>query len=128
MAGNTNNHHSFIDHRRIVVVGPCASGKSTLARALTDAGYDAKVCGQEHSGVRDLWRRLNGDVLVALDLDIATLRARRGESWPAELLARQHERLAGAYAAADLVLDSGMHDQRTVFDSVTRLLHGSVQA
>lgn len=128
MAGKFNNRHTFIDGRRIVVVGPCASGKSTLARALIEAGYDAKVCGQEHSCVPDLWRRLDGDVLIALDLDIETLRARRGKSWPAELLSRQHERLAGAYAAADLVLDSASHDQRSVFNAVMRLLSGSVHA
>lgn len=110
------------DRRRIVVVGPCASGKTTLTRALTRAGYDARACGQEHSGVPDLWRRMQGDVLIALDVDIATLRSRRGESWPAALLDRQHERLAQAYAAADLVLDSGRIDQRGVYSAVTRLL------
>lgn len=110
------------DRRRIVVVGPCASGKTTLTRALTRAGYDARVCGQEHSGVPDLWRRMDGDVLIALDLDIATLRARRGESWSASLLERQHQRLALAYAAADLVLDSGRIDQRGVYAAVARLL------
>lgn len=110
------------DPRRIVVVGPCASGKTTLARALANAGYDARVCGQEHSGVPDLWRRLQGDVLIALDLDIVTLRARRDESWPSALLDRQHERLAHAYAAADLVLDSGSIDQRGVYAAVARLL------
>lgn len=123
MANNVSTLAPFSDHRRIVVVGPCASGKSTLARALTDAGYDAKVCGQEHSGVQDLWRRLEGDVLVALDLDIETLRHRRGKSWSRDLLARQHERLAGAYAAADLIIDSGMHDQQEVLDAVTSLLN-----
>lgn len=114
--------NSSKDRRRIVVVGPCASGKTTLTRALTQAGYDARACGQEHSGVPDLWRRMEGDVLIALDVDIETLRARRGESWPATLLDRQHERLAQAYAAADLVLDSTRIDQRGVYAAVTRLL------
>lgn len=122
MVRTPSDRRPSIDPRRIVVVGPCASGKTALTRALTEAGYDARVCGQEHSCVRDLWRRMQGDVLIALDLDIATLRARRDESWPAELLERQHERLAGAYAAADLVLDSGRIDQRSVYVAVTRLL------
>lgn len=122
MASAHGDPRPSADPRRVVIVGPCASGKTTLARALTAAGYDAKVCGQEHSGVADLWRRLDGDVLIALDLGISTLRARRGESWPEDLLERQHERLASAYAAADLIIDSGEHDQHAVFEAVTRLL------
>ena len=97
-------------------------GLAKVAPALTQAGYDARACGQEHSCIPDLWRRMQGDVLIALDVDIDTLRARRGESWPAALLDRQHERLAQAYAAADLMLDSGRIDQRGVYAAVTRLL------
>lgn len=122
MTANPTDSNRANDRRRIVVVGPCASGKTTLTRALTEAGYDARACGQEHSGVPDLWRRLQGDILIALDVDIDTLRARRGESWSAALLERQHQRLAQAYAAADLVLDSGRIDQRGVYAAVTGLL------
>lgn len=126
MAMQTNGRRLLRDHRRVVVVGPCASGKTTLAQALMHAGYDAKVCGQEHSGIPDLWRRMGGDVLIALDLDIATLRARRGDSWPADLLERQHQRLSSAYAAADLVIDSGRVDQRGIVEAVARLLNDPV--
>ncbi|MBP9503378.1 MAG: hypothetical protein KBF17_14555, partial [Candidatus Promineofilum sp.] len=42
---------------RVAVVGPCASGKSTLVAALRAAGYDARHPAQEHSFVKDMWRR-----------------------------------------------------------------------
>ena len=95
------------DRRRIVVVGPCASGKSTLTTALRHLGYDAHVCGQEHSAIADLWQRAGPDVLIALEIDLPTLRWRRGGSWPTALYAAQRRRLAPAVAVADLVLDSG---------------------
>ncbi len=53
---------------RVTLVGPCASGKSVLARALQDRGYDARQCSQEHSYVPDMWRRIGKpDVQIYLD-------------------------------------------------------------
>jgi len=34
---------------RIAVVGPCGAGKSILADALRENGYDARQIAQEHS-------------------------------------------------------------------------------
>jgi hypothetical protein len=96
---------------RVAVVGPCASGKSTLVHALRDAGIDAYACAQEHSGVPALWLHGGADLLIALEVDLATIRQRRGEEWPADLYAAQCERLAAAYAAADLRIDTGRHDR-----------------
>jgi len=91
---------------RVVVVGPCASGKTTLVENLRAAGVDARVSGQEHSAIRDLWRRLEPDVLIALDLDLATLRDRRQSTWPASLYEVQHARLREAFEMADAVIDT----------------------
>ncbi|MGN6032187.1 MAG: hypothetical protein ACTHQE_11035 [Thermomicrobiales bacterium] len=90
----------------VVIVGPCASGKSTLATALRELGLDPRIVAQEHSIVTDLWRRQRPDVLIGLDVDLATLRARRAPTWPASVYASQRERLAPAFAAADLVVDT----------------------
>jgi hypothetical protein len=92
--------------QRIVVVGPCASGKTTLASRLRELGLDVRVCGQEHSEIHNLWLKLEPDVLIALTLDLATLRARRSPAWPERLYDAQQERLRDAYAAADLVIDT----------------------
>jgi len=98
----------------VVIVGPCASGKSTLAAALRDRGLDTRIVAQEHSIVADLWRRQRPDVLIGLDVDLATLRARRAPTWPASVYASQQERLAPAFAAADLVVDTTPLDAEAV--------------
>lgn len=95
---------------KIAVVGPCASGKSTLVDALKARDYDAYVVAQEHSIIRDLWNRRNPDVLIALDLDLEVVRQRRSPTWSSEIYAVQHERLREAFDAADLRIDTGEHD------------------
>jgi|SRR5579884_2269753 len=102
--------HQPRDPRRIVVVGPCASGKSTLVAGLRRFAYDAIVCGQEHSEIATLWRHTNPDAVFALDVDLATIRARRGADWPETIFREQRRRLAAATAAADLVLDTAALD------------------
>jgi len=116
------------DQRRIVVVGPCASGKSTLAIALCQLGYNAHVCGQEHSVIADLWQRAGPDVLIALEIDLPTLRWRRGGSWSAALYAAQRRRLAPAFAMADLVLDSGVLSKEMMVARVDAWLKRSASA
>lgn len=91
---------------RVVVVGPCAAGKTTLVERLRAGGYDAAVCAQEHSGVPYLWQLSRPDLLLYLDADPATIGARRGYEWPADLDAAERQRLAHARAHADLYLDS----------------------
>jgi dienelactone hydrolase len=102
------------DRRRVVVVGPCASGKTTLARGLRDLGFEAIVCGQEHSDIPTLWRRRDPDVLIVLQVDLETIRRRRGSSWPAAILERQQRRLADAIASADLIVDANVLDSAEV--------------
>ena len=97
---------TLAESRRIVVVGPCASGKSTLVTALRALGYDAHVSGQEHSEIAMLWQHSQPDVLIALDVDITAVRDRRGDSWPEWLHDLQVRRLAAASRAADLTVDT----------------------
>jgi Ni2+-binding GTPase involved in maturation of urease and hydrogenase len=95
---------------RVAVVGPCASGKTTLVDALRNAGVDAHVVAQEHSGVPDLWRHAPSDLLISLELDLETLRARRGAEWPETVFRDQIARLERAQASADLRIDTGRMD------------------
>jgi hypothetical protein len=95
------------DRRRIVVVGPCASGKSTLVDGLRQLGYDAHVCGQEHSEIPTLWQHGQPAIVIMLEVDLATVRQRRGADWPASLYATQLGRLANVRNAALTVIDSG---------------------
>ncbi|MBP6017349.1 MAG: hypothetical protein KA586_11560 [Candidatus Promineofilum sp.] len=94
----------------VAVVGPCAAGKSTLVKALREAGYEARHPAQEHSYVPDMWRRLvDPDVLIYLDVTYEALLARRPTFGEREYLEREQARLAHAREHADLVVDtSGM--------------------
>lgn len=108
----------------IVVVGPCASGKSTLVSRLKDSGHNAHAVAQEHSSVRELWKRKDPDVLIALDVSLEVVRDRRSPTWFEAVYERQHERLAAAYAAADLIIDTAEHNEDQVVEIVQTWLDG----
>ena len=110
------------ESRKVVVVGPCASGKSTLVTALRALGYDAHVSGQEHSEIATLWQHSQPDVLIALDVDITAVRDRRSDSWPEGLHDLQVQRLGDASRAADLAIDTTTLSPQTVVDRVVAFL------
>lgn len=91
---------------RIVVVGPCAAGKSTLVSNLRRRGYTIHACGQEHSFVPQLWQRVShADVLIFLDVTLPTVAQRQRRSdWTQADLDEQHRRLAHARAHCHLYL------------------------
>ena len=97
------------DHlqRHVVIVGPCAAGKSTLRDRLRARGFtQVRVVAQEHSGVRDLWK-LRGypEVLIFLDCSVAAANARQGRSdWTEAAHAEQLHRLREARATCNLYL------------------------
>src|SRR5215212_1848718 len=108
--------------RKIVVVGPCAAGKSTLVSALRALGYDAHVSGQEHSEIATLWQHSQPDVLIALEVEIRAVRGRRSGSWPEWLHDVQVRRLAAALRAANLVIDTTGLSPQSVVDRVVAYL------
>jgi chloramphenicol 3-O-phosphotransferase len=112
------------ESRKIVVVGPCAAGKSTLVTALRALGYDAHVSGQEHSEIATLWQHSQPDVLIALDVDITAVRDRRGDAWPEWLHDLQVRRPAAASRAADLAVDTTMLSAQAVVARVVTYLEG----
>lgn len=110
---------------RIVVVGPCGSGKSTLVAELQDRGYDAHAVAQEHSAVHDLW--LHGgrpDVLIFLDASPATITARRQNNFPGWLYGKQMRRLRSAREHATMYL----HTDRLSIGEVLRWVLGHLQS
>lgn len=110
------------ESKKIVVVGPCAAGKSTLVAALRALGYDAHVSGQEHSEIATLWQHSQPDVLIALDVDISAVRDRRGGTWPEWLHDLQVQRLASASRAASLTIDTTALSPQGVVDRVVAYL------
>ena len=95
---------SKIQNPKIVVVGVCSSGKSTLVVNLKAAGYDARACSQEHSYVPHLWQLSKPDVLIYLDASIHTIRRRRRAKWRREMLDEEHRRLAHARQHCNLYI------------------------
>ena len=107
---------------KIAVVGPCASGKSTLVNSLRAKGYDAHAVAQEHSAVRDLWNSRKPDLLVALDVSLEVVRQRRSPEWLEAVYERQHKRLAAAYRAADIIIDTSANSADEVLATVEELI------
>ncbi len=112
--------------RKIVIVGPCASGKSTLAAGLTARGWDAAVSGQEHSEIPQLWRRQAPDLLIYLHVELDTIRSRRGEDWSASIYERQLRRLENARQHASLIVDTSMTTPDALLELVERHLRDSI--
>jgi GTPase SAR1 family protein len=112
---------------RVVVVGPCASGKTTLSERLSAAGFDAYVCAQEHSEIATLWRHLEPDAVIALDVDLASIRDRRGDDWPESIYLEQRRRLEPAWNAADIIIDTAVTSADETFAIAVEALkkHGS---
>ena len=93
---------------RVALVGPCASGKSTLAKALHAAGYEARQPAQEHSYVPAMWQKLTQpDILIYLDVDYEATVARRPKNpGSPERLQEQRRRLDHARQHCDFYLDT----------------------
>jgi hypothetical protein len=91
----------------VVVIGYCASGKSSVVETLRKRGVDAEAVAQEHSVIRDLWDHHQPDTLIFLDVTLEQIRARRhNPRWPEWIYQLQTERLSGARIRADLVVDT----------------------
>lgn len=102
----------------IVVVGPCAAGKTTLVQRLVDAGVPARAIAQEHSVVPTLFLRYPGAGLIYLTADWTVLRRRRPRSGGRAQYAEEMRVLQAARAAAALVVHT---DSRTP-DAVAALV------
>jgi len=109
---------------KIGVVGVCASGKSTLIKQLTAAGFDARHIAQEHSYVPTMWRKITDpDILIYLHASFATTLQRRNSAWLLEDWQEQIRRLQNAIENADLTIETDALDPRQVFSQVVVFLN-----
>ena len=91
----------------IGIVGPCGSGKSTLTAALDSLGYSTRHIAQEHSYVKDMWKRItNPNVLIFLQVSYPISQQRRPMNWTEADYSEQQRRLSHAREHADLYLDT----------------------
>ncbi|MFO7683162.1 MAG: hypothetical protein R6X34_24270 [Chloroflexota bacterium] len=109
---------------RVSLVGPCASGKSTLGHVLREAGYQVRQPAQEHSYVPHMWQRLTKpDILIYLDLDFENLQRRHPLTHGGpQRLAEQRRRLAHALEHCDLYLDTSSLSPEEIQERVLSFL------
>ena len=111
---------------KIAVVGPCASGKSTLVQALEKQGYHARQIAQEHSYVPDMWEVMTQpDILIYLDASYDTCTKRKNLDWTPVEYQVQVERLAYARQRCDLYIDSEEATPEQVASMVMEFLNSA---
>jgi deoxyadenosine/deoxycytidine kinase len=107
----------------IGVVGPCASGKTTLIANLKNIGIEARHIAQEHSYVLTMWKQItNPDLLIFLDASYPETIKRRNLNWSLEEYQEQHQRLSHARQNADFFLLTDEISPDEVLSIVLRFL------
>ena len=120
---NQENEPPSSSNLLVGIVGPCASGKSTLIAGLTRMGYRSRHIAQEHSYVKDMWQRLtNPDILIFLDVAYPTTCQRRKLDWTESDWQEQQNRLSHAKEHADLYLDTNKLSVEEVFNKAIEFL------
>jgi len=109
---------------RVGIVGPCASGKTTLTTGLKGWGYEARPIAQEHSYVPYMWQRLtNPDILIYLSVSYPLTIERRRLDWTSKEYNEQLHRLRHAREHADLCIDTDHLTPQEVLDQALSFLH-----
>jgi ABC-type cobalamin/Fe3+-siderophores transport system ATPase subunit len=109
------------------IVGPCASGKSTLVKSLSEAGITARHIAQEHSYVPDMWLRLSQPhFLVYLQVSYANTVKRRLLDWSEEDYHEQLHRLRHARLHADLIINTDGLVPGEVYQKVLSFIHSQI--
>ncbi|MEZ4572196.1 MAG: hypothetical protein R2849_18120 [Thermomicrobiales bacterium] len=108
---------------KVVVVGHCASGKSTVVESLRSRGVDAIAVAQEHSIVDDLWNHQSPEIVIFLDVSLEKIRERKANpDWPEWIYDIQTERLEPARERADLVVDTSVAGVEETLRRITDFL------
>jgi len=108
---------------KIAIVGPCASGKTTLATRLQREGYSARQIVQEHSYVAEMWEVLaTPDLLIFLDASFATCNRRKALNWLEDEYLEQRHRLRHAKEHCDLYVETDSLTSEEVLQAVLRTL------
>jgi energy-coupling factor transporter ATP-binding protein EcfA2 len=111
---------------RVIVVGPCGAGKTTLTLSLHALGILIRQIAQEHSFVADLWHRgTPPDVLIFLDASFETCTARKRFKWLERDYLEQQRRLANARSHCHFYLATDSLTPLEVRDRVAAFLRGA---
>jgi len=97
------------DYKNLTIglVGPCTSGKSLLRTNLEAHGFRVKHIAQEHSYVKDMWKKIaDPDVLTFLDVSYPKTIQRRKWDFQEMDYQEQLRRLAHARQHADIYVNT----------------------
>lgn len=121
---DSSKPQSVPDERPLIaVVGPCASGKSTLVRALQERGYNAREVKQEHSYVETMWQRITRPtVLIYLDVSQEVAGQRRAAEADVAWWHELQQRLWHARQHADLRINTDDLRPEEVVDQAVSFL------
>src|SRR5574338_1367630 len=112
-----------MERMKIGVVGPCASGKTTLIKGLSAHDYWGKHIAQEHSYVADMWQRLTKpDILIYLDVSYPVSLYRREMDWTEAEYNEQIHRLRHARDHADLIVQTDPLSKEEVLEVILKFL------
>lgn len=107
------------DDFTIAIVGPCAAGKSSLARGLAEHGIRAKQVVQEHSFVPEMWQVIaQPDFLIFLDASFQSCSQRKILNWHQDEYDEQLDRLAHARENCDLFVQTDGQSEAAVLEEV----------
>jgi len=88
----------------VVVIGPCAAGKTTLVSRLIEEGISAVSPAQEHTLIPDLYRHRGEGMVVYLDVSFEEAARRRDIDWGPERLQEQKDFMDSSRRAADVYI------------------------
>ena len=107
MSSNPSEQSASQKQPLVGIVGVCASGKSTLIAGLEAHGVRTRHIAQEHSYVKDMWKRItNPDILIFIDASYPVTLKRRQFNWTEEDWAEQQRRLIHARQYANLYINT----------------------
>lgn len=110
---------------RIGIVGPCKSGKSTLAHNLKQHGYDAHQIAQEHSFAPSMWQKIGRpDLLIYLHCEYPTT-VERGLNWNEADYVEEMVRLANARRHADFEISTDEQGPEELLNQVLEFLRSA---
>ncbi len=103
----------------IGIVGVCASGKTSLIRNLSGESFEIRHIAQEHSYVKDMWKRItNPDLLVYLEVSYENTISRKHLGWTRSEYEEELKRLQHARENADLIVDTNSLTESQVAQQV----------
>lgn len=105
------------------LVGPCKSGKTVLKRGLNAHGYEVRHIAQEHSFVKDMWKKIaQPDILIFLDVSYGETLNRSSLTWSRNAYEEQLRRLGHARRHADLVIETDEKTPEEILEQVLEYL------